>query len=160
MKKLYMILPLALILCFMVGCQDKEAMAELEEYRAQAAVEEQNKALMLRWVEEINKRKSVDVIDEFISPDYVWHRAGRDVSFEGVKRAFESTFSKYPDFNLTAEDIIVAGDKVIVRWTIRSTNRETGEKFLDATISIDRVIGEKFVEGWELGEEKGWMDRK
>ena len=31
MKKLCMILPLALILCFMVGCQDKEAMAELEE---------------------------------------------------------------------------------------------------------------------------------
>ncbi len=31
MKKLSMILPLALILCFMVGCQDKEAMAEVEE---------------------------------------------------------------------------------------------------------------------------------
>jgi hypothetical protein len=29
MKKLYMILPMALILCFMVGCQDKAAMAEI-----------------------------------------------------------------------------------------------------------------------------------
>jgi len=45
MKKLLIILPLALILCFMVGCQDKEAMAELEEFRAQAAVEEQNKEI-------------------------------------------------------------------------------------------------------------------
>ena len=36
MKKLLMILPLALILCFMVGCQDKEAMAKLEEFRARA----------------------------------------------------------------------------------------------------------------------------
>ncbi len=45
MKKLLMILPLALILCFMVGCQDKEAMAELEEFRAQAKVEEQNKEI-------------------------------------------------------------------------------------------------------------------
>ncbi len=34
MKKLCMILPLALILCFMVSCQDKEAMAELEAFRA------------------------------------------------------------------------------------------------------------------------------
>jgi len=42
MKKLSMILPLALILCFMVGCQDKEAMAELEKFRAQAEAEEQN----------------------------------------------------------------------------------------------------------------------
>ena len=29
MKKLYIILPLALILCFMVGCQSQEAMAEI-----------------------------------------------------------------------------------------------------------------------------------
>jgi hypothetical protein len=29
MKKLHLILPLALILCIMVGCQDKAAMAEL-----------------------------------------------------------------------------------------------------------------------------------
>jgi ketosteroid isomerase-like protein len=35
MKKLLMILPLALILCFMVGCQDKEAMAELEAIEAE-----------------------------------------------------------------------------------------------------------------------------
>jgi hypothetical protein len=49
MKNLSMILPLALILCFMVGCQDKAAMAELEEFKAQAAVEEQNKALVMRY---------------------------------------------------------------------------------------------------------------
>ncbi len=30
MKKLLMILPMALILCFMGGCQDKDAMAELK----------------------------------------------------------------------------------------------------------------------------------
>ena len=29
MNKLYVILPLAMILCLMVGCQDKAAMAEL-----------------------------------------------------------------------------------------------------------------------------------
>ena len=46
MKKLLMILPLAMILCFMVSCQDKESMAELEEFRAQAEVEEKNK---IKW---------------------------------------------------------------------------------------------------------------
>jgi hypothetical protein len=39
MKKLLLILPLALILCFMVGCQDKAAMAELEATKAQVEVE-------------------------------------------------------------------------------------------------------------------------
>ncbi len=42
MNKLYIILPMALILCFMVGCQDKEA----------AKIEEQNKALIKRYIEE------------------------------------------------------------------------------------------------------------
>jgi len=46
MKKLCMILPLALILCFMVGCQDKEAMSELEAMKAQAEIEEQNKEVI------------------------------------------------------------------------------------------------------------------
>jgi len=52
MKKLFLILPLALILCFMVGCQDKEAMAELEAMKAQAKVEEQNKELIRNLYEE------------------------------------------------------------------------------------------------------------
>ncbi len=56
MKKLYMILPLALILCFMVGCQDKEAMAELEEMKAQGEIEEQNKQIVHQLYESIDKQ--------------------------------------------------------------------------------------------------------
>ena len=55
MKKLCMGLPLALILCFMVGCQDKEAMAELEEFKAQAEIEEQNKELISNYLKEGEK---------------------------------------------------------------------------------------------------------
>ena len=50
MKKLFMIISLSLILCFMVSCQDKEAMAELEGCKAQAAVKEQNKEIIKRWL--------------------------------------------------------------------------------------------------------------
>ncbi len=48
MNKLFIILSLPLILCLMVSCQDNEAMAELEAMKAQAEVEEQNKAIMIR----------------------------------------------------------------------------------------------------------------
>jgi hypothetical protein len=34
----------------MVGCQDKEAMAELEEFKAQTQVEEQNEALIIHQI--------------------------------------------------------------------------------------------------------------
>jgi len=70
MKKLFMILPLALILCFMVGCQDKEAMAELEEFKAQAEVEEQNKDVVRKFLEELD-RENIDNVMELFAPNFL-----------------------------------------------------------------------------------------
>ena len=64
-----MILAMALILYFMVGCQGKEAMAEIEKMKAQAEVEEQNKALVQRILAEGDK-KNLGILDEVCSPDY------------------------------------------------------------------------------------------
>jgi len=55
MKKSIVILPLVLILCFIGGCQDKAAMEELEGFRAQAELEELNKALVVQMYEESGK---------------------------------------------------------------------------------------------------------
>jgi len=82
MKKLLMILPLALIICFVVGCQDKEAMAELEAMKAQTEVEEQNKAIVRRYLEEIDK-SNIDIIDEVYSADCQIYFPG---SFEPLSR--------------------------------------------------------------------------
>ena len=72
MKKRCMILPVALILCFMVGCQDKEAMAELEEFKAQAAVEEQNKALVKRSIEAWEKG-DFEAFMELLAPGFAFY---------------------------------------------------------------------------------------
>jgi hypothetical protein len=47
MKKHFLIFSLVMALCFMVGCQDKAAMAELEAMKAQTKIEEQNKTIVL-----------------------------------------------------------------------------------------------------------------
>ena len=70
MKKLLHVLPLAMILCFMVGCQDKEAVAELEAFKAQAEIEEQNKALVLKWCEEQDKG-NLDIFLEMFAPNFL-----------------------------------------------------------------------------------------
>jgi len=107
MKKLYMILPLALILCFMVGCQDKAAMAELEEYKAQAEVEEQNKELVKRYIEEMNKG-NIEIINEVFATEcdfyYPSNRPkpiSREENIEGVKIGFRA----FPDFNQRIEEL-------------------------------------------------------
>jgi len=86
MKKLFMILPLALILCVMVGCQDKAAMAELEAFKAQAAVEEQNKEIVKRYYELMDQRNPEFL--ELLSEGYVAHFPG-GVDFTGfLKKTF------------------------------------------------------------------------
>ncbi len=57
----------------MVGCQNKEAMAELKEMKAQAEVEEQNKEVVKRyWNGKWNERRP-EILDELQTPDVVYY---------------------------------------------------------------------------------------
>ena len=159
MKKLCMILPLALILCFMVGCQDKESMAELEEFRAQAEVEEQNKAIIIKAQEAWNK-VDIEALKEIYSPDYVWHFAGEGtLSLEDLIEDLKWEKTGYPDRTYSIEDIFSKGDKVVSRYVYRGTHegdREgfpaTGKKVEMEGIIIDRIENGKIVESWDVAD--------
>jgi ketosteroid isomerase-like protein len=147
MKKQYLILPLALILCFMVGCQDKEAMAELDKFRAQAEVEEQNIELTKRWLDAMDKGNLV-IIDEICAEDFVCHFpwSSKPMSLERYKQVMKENLSNFPDYNHTIEDVIAHGDKVVVRVINRGT--QAGKKFQFSVISITRFVDGKAVEMW------------
>ena len=160
MKKISMILPLALILCFMVGCQDKEAMAELEEFRTQAEIEKANKALATRY-NEAWVSGDLEAIKEIYSPDFVWHASdGGDYSSEEMieinKNAIEQHKTAFPDMSIINEDVIIKGDKVITRYTMRGTHTgdaedipATGNKIELSGIEIIRIENGKIAESWE-----------
>ena len=156
MKKLFMILPLALVLCFMVGCQDKEAMAELEAMKAQAEVEEQNKELMIRWVEEMDKG-NFDIYDELCTDDYLSYFPGspEPLNREAHKQAAQASYIAFPDFKRTIEDLIAQGDKVVMRVTDKGTHEgefngipPTGKEIEFTVIIIGRIVDGKIVEAW------------
>ena len=160
MNKLYMILPLALILCFMVGCQDKEAMAELEEFRAQAEVEEQNIALIMREYEAWNSG-DVEAIKEIFSPDYVYHSlSGQDESLEQMIEWLKPQMATFPDRIFSVEDILAKGDKVVSRFIFKGTHEgdtegfpATGKKIEYTGFEIWRVENGKIVESWDVYDE-------
>ncbi len=127
MNKLLLILPLALILCFMVGCQGKEAMAKLEEMKAQAEVEEQNKTLVKRIFEGLNE-KNANIYKELYAPDYVWYFPSNNP--KPLSREEEHGFVKifwdaFPDINWSIEELIAKDDRIIARFIARGTH--TGE---------------------------------
>jgi steroid delta-isomerase-like uncharacterized protein len=160
MKKLCIILPLALILCFMVGCQDKEAMAELEAMKAQAAVEEQNKALVMRYFGALESG-DLEAVKEIFSPDCILHHTtGQDLSLEEtietVKKQNEQSKVMFPDVTFINEDTIVKGDKAVLMFTFKGIHigdvegiPATGNAVEGRSITIFRFENGKIAEGWQ-----------
>ena len=166
MKKLLIIIPLALILCFMVGCQDKEAMAELEAMKAQAALEEQNIALVKRMYEAWNKR-DFEAYKEVVAPEYLWYFPS--ISTEPMTREQTIEFGKmisiaFPDFSYSIEELFAAGDKVMSLFIFRGTHEgefegipATGNKVEFSGVMINRIENGKIVEDKEEINQLGLM---
>jgi len=165
MKKLCMVLPLALILCFMVGCQDKEAMAELEAMKAQAEVEAQNKTIVQRyWDGKWNERRP-EILDELQTPDVVYH--GTSMEMKGIKeykQVYSGYLSAFHDTQVNVEDLIAEGDKVMTRVTCSVVHKgelegipPTGKTLTISLFTVFRLVDGKIVEEWEIIDELGMM---
>ena len=72
MKNPFVVVSLILGLCFVPGCQNKAEKAELEEFRAQVKIEEQNMALYRKTIEGLNKG-NLEIYREAMAPDYVYY---------------------------------------------------------------------------------------
>ena len=118
---------------------------------------EENKALVRRsW--EIVSQRNPDLIEEFYPPDLVWHEPDQDIRGYEQARQFVSTyFRAIPDINISVEDVLGEGDKVVTRYTIRGTHQGETEEFGPPTgkqvelegITIHRFEDGKIVEEWE-----------
>ena len=118
---------------------------------------ERNKALMLRFFGEMDARRDVSVIDDFVSPDFVDHSPapGMSPDIEGLKRMFLHFLQATPDGTHAVDDILAEGDKVAVR--VRAWGTQTGELFgipptgerVETTgIGVYRIADGKIAEHW------------
>jgi steroid delta-isomerase-like uncharacterized protein len=140
--------------CFVVGCQDKAAVAELEELKAQAALEEENKALIMRQVDAFQKH-DVEALREVYSPNLVSHNNQVDLTLEEMLAEFEQTTVMFPDFTLNVGDIFVKGDKAAGRYSWTGTHTgdiegfpATGKEVKVIGVAIFHVENGKIVEEW------------
>ncbi len=165
-QKLFMILPLVLILCFMVGCQNQKAMAELEEFKAQAEIEEQNKVLVKRMYEAFEKG-DFEAYKEVVAPEYVWYlpsRSTQPISREGTIEFGKMLRNGFPDLSYSIEDLIAEDDIVISRFIFRGTHEgefqgipATGNKVEMSGFMMTRIENGKLVEDKEEYDGLGFM---
>ena len=166
MKKLFMILPLVLVLCFTFSCQDKAAMAELEAIKAKAEVEEQNKGLVKRMYEAFEKG-DFEAYKEVVAPEYVWYVPSMITEPKSREETIE--FGKmmriaFPDFSYSIEELIAVEDRVISLFIFRGTHDgefqgipATGNKIEISGVMISRIENGKIVEDKEELDQLGMM---
>ena len=165
MKKFMLILSLFLIVSFMLSCQNKAAMAELEEFKAQAEAEEQNMTLAKRYIEALNEG-NFDAFKDFLSSDYsIFSPSGypEPTSREKLIENYKGVRQAFSEFIWNIEDIVAAGDKVICRIMVKGTTKSglpgLPEKEKDVKLSlitIMRMENGKVVEEWQEDDQLGF----
>jgi predicted ester cyclase len=89
---------------------------------------ENNKALVRRYFEDAWNKHNTAVVDEIYAADFVDRSPdipGIAHTRDGLKQFLGMYLRGFPDANITLEDQLVDGDRVVTRWTGRGT--QTGE---------------------------------
>ena len=119
---------------------------------------ETNKAIVRRY-REIHNNDEMDKLDEVLASDFVPHTTMPGMPWNGLESAKQVHLlgrASFPNMNVTTEDLIAEGDKVVERWT--QTQTHSGMPFMNIPpsnksivmigMSIYRIANGKIVEHW------------
>ena len=136
--------------------------------REEAVSAEDNKALVRRFVDEVQSKGNTDLIDEICSPEFVNHSApqGLRADLEGIKILTTMFKGAFPDSYFTVEDMIAEGDKVVTRKTFHGTHEgefmgipPSGRPVNVSLIDVVRISDGRVVEHWSVGDNLGMMQQ-
>jgi steroid delta-isomerase-like uncharacterized protein len=129
---------------------------------------EDNKALVRRFVDEVQSKGNTDLIDEICSAEFVNHSApqGLPADREGIKILTAMFKGAFPDSYFSVEDMIAEGDKVVTRKTFHGTHEgefmgipPSGRPVNVSLIDVVRISDGRVVEHWSVGDNLGMMQQ-
>lgn len=117
----------------------------------QTAVE--NKALALRYADEVWNQGNLDLIDEMVAENYVGHHppswSPKTVSGpEQLKTYIEEVRTTYPDFNVEIKHAVAETDLVASHWVVTGTHKDTNVQVSVDGLSLVRFTAGKLAEEW------------
>ena len=128
---------------------------------------EGNKAVVLRYVEEVWNGHDLDAIDDLVSPHYVNH-AARTEEYQrgGSIRAVQWLLSVFPDHRFEVEDAASDGETVALRGIMTGTHEgelegmaPTGERVAVKQSHWFRVVDGKVAEHWAVRDDLGMLQQ-
>ena len=167
MKKYLYVVPLVLVFCFTIACQDKAAMAELEKFKTQAAVEQQNKEIVRNFFAAIDKN-DFGKLKELSSDDFSLKAPGlaEPWGFDGIIQAIKAHYASFPDWKHAIEDMVAEGDKVAVKLVQNGTHKAPYEGILPTEKNVTMpaqcllvVLNGKVKEFWVVEDYLGFYQQ-
>ena len=131
---------------------------------------EQNKAMVMRYVNEIQIGHSLETLESIFADDFVDHMASSGGLFvggmDGLKIGYAAFLNAFPDLNVTVENLIAEGDKVVAYKTLTGTHQgphlgipATNKRVQYQIISIYGIKHGKIAEYWGLQDELKLMQQ-
>ncbi len=135
---------------------------------SQQSETERNKAVIRRFVEEVQNQKNWDAFDELNSSHFVNLSAppGVPSDKEGGKMFLGAFINAFPDSYVTIEDMIAEGDRVVTKKTFTGTHTgelsgipPTGNRVSIQYVDIMRVLDGQIVEHWLSMDQLSFMQQ-
>ena len=114
-----------------------------------------NRAVVLRYMEEVINGKNLDVLDEVMAEDWIAHNAGEPNGREGLKAFFGGMFGQFPGIYADVKRVIAAGDYVVTQSHYTSNEADRGNDWAPmsgAVIDIFRLADGVIVEHWDVNQ--------
>lgn len=115
---------------------------------------DENKALVLRYVQALN-HKDLSLLDEVMAPDLVdrTRLPGQGPGLAGFKERCQGLLMVFPDIQVTVEELVAEGDKVVLIGRARGTHKgtfmrmePTGRRLTITAFDVHRIAGGKIAE--------------
>jgi steroid delta-isomerase-like uncharacterized protein len=117
-----------------------------------------NKMISARYYEAWNSG-NLDIANEIFASDFEIHDPASPVPIrpgpEGVNDRIRLYRSAFPDLSITVHEQLAEDDKVVTRWTLDGTHRQsfcsiapTGRAITVTGMTIHRIHDGKIVEAW------------
>jgi steroid delta-isomerase-like uncharacterized protein len=129
---------------------------------------DRNKAVVRRFVEEVQNQKDWAAYDELNADDFVNHSAppGIPSDKQGGRMYLGAFLGAFPDCRFTIDEMIAEGDQVVTKKTFTGTHTEdfngippTGKRVTLQFADIMRIRDGKIVEHWNVIDQMSFMQQ-
>ena len=136
---------------------DRRASLDLYATQVDNSIEQRNKAIVHRFVEEVVNQKNPAAGAAMCAPNFAWHGGsmGETHDLPGFQSRLAGILASFPDLTLEVHDILAEHDRVAVRLTMRGTQlgefegiSATGRRVTSAGLCVYRIANDRLVEAW------------